>query len=74
MLLACELLLADVARSDDPDREWKTGVLQRLRRSLVMGGYPEVGATESASSPGQPPEPPGSAEEAPSARTRGRSD
>ncbi len=41
MLLACELLLADVTKSEDIDREWKIGVLTRLRRSLLGADGPE---------------------------------
>jgi len=35
LLLACELLTAEVRESHDPDRDWKLATLGELRRSLL---------------------------------------
>jgi hypothetical protein len=51
MLLACELLLADLARSGDPGQEWKVRTLKRLRSSLLMCQRLDEGSAAAASAP-----------------------
>jgi hypothetical protein len=35
LLLACDTLLRDIRRTGAPEGDWRVGVLQRLRRSLI---------------------------------------